>query len=56
MPKTARQILALLKAHGFVEVRVNGDHHRFEDGKGTRFPFHTPASRMSYGQERLIAL
>ena len=34
MPQTARQVLKLLKAHGFIEVRIIGDHHRYEDGKG----------------------
>lgn len=34
MPQTARQVLKLLKKNGFKEVRVSGDHHRFEDGKG----------------------
>lgn len=32
----AKQVLKLLKKHGFVEVTVrqNGDHHRFSDGLG----------------------
>lgn len=34
MPQTARQVLKLLKEHGFFEVRIIGDHHRYEDGKG----------------------
>lgn len=34
MPQTARQVLKLLKKHGFTEVRLIGDHHRYEDGKG----------------------
>ena len=34
MSQTARQVLKLLKEHGFLEVRIIGDHHRFEDDKG----------------------
>jgi predicted RNA binding protein YcfA (HicA-like mRNA interferase family) len=34
MSQTARQVLKLLKEHGFLEVRIIGDHHRFEDGNG----------------------
>ena len=26
--------MKLLKEHGFIDVRIIGDHHRYEDGKG----------------------
>lgn len=34
MPQTARQVLKLLKEHGLIEIRIIGDHHRYEDAKG----------------------
>lgn len=34
MPQTARQFLKLLKEHGFMEVRIIDDHHRYENSKG----------------------
>ena len=30
----AKEVLKQLKANGFIEIRVRGDHHRFTDGKG----------------------
>ena len=37
-----RQVVALLSAHGFVEVRQRGSHKQFRhpDGRGTTVPFH----------------
>jgi len=31
---TAREVLQLLNATGFIETRIVGDHHRFTDGRG----------------------
>lgn len=31
---TAKKLLDKLAKEGYVETRVKGDHHRFEDGKG----------------------
>ena len=38
----ARQVVALLKAHGFDEVRQRGSHKQFRhaDGRCTTVPFH----------------
>ena len=38
----AKDVLKQLKANGFTEVRVRGDHHRFTDGKGryVTIPYH----------------
>ncbi len=37
-----REVVALLKAHGFVEVRQRGSHKQFKnpDGRQTTVPFH----------------
>ncbi|AMB93292.1 type II toxin-antitoxin system HicA family toxin [Aerococcus sanguinicola] len=32
--RDVKELLKLLKKHDFTEVRVKGDHHRYEDGKG----------------------
>ena len=32
--QTARKALKLLKEHGFIDVRIIGDHHRYEDETG----------------------
>ena len=36
------QVVALLQAHGFAEVRQRGSHKQFRhpDGRGTTVPFH----------------
>ncbi|MCH4169613.1 MAG: type II toxin-antitoxin system HicA family toxin [Lactobacillus sp.] len=34
MERKARQVLKELLAAGFREVRVHGDHHRFDDNRG----------------------
>ena len=34
MPQTTRQVLYSLKEHGFIEIRIIGDHQRYEDAKG----------------------
>jgi predicted RNA binding protein YcfA (HicA-like mRNA interferase family) len=38
-----RQVVALLEAHGFAEVRQRGSHKQFRhpDGRTTTVPFHT---------------
>lgn len=38
----AREVIAILKALGFVEVRQRGSHiqYRHPDGRGTTVPFH----------------
>jgi predicted RNA binding protein YcfA (HicA-like mRNA interferase family) len=38
-----REVVALLEAHGFREVRQRGSHKRFrhDDGRSTTVPFHT---------------
>ena len=38
-----RQVVALLEAHGFAEVRQRGSHRQFRhpDGRTTTVPFHT---------------
>lgn len=42
MPKTAKEVIKLLKQNGFSEVRTKGSHHRYTDGKGHKVtvPFH----------------
>ncbi len=37
-----RQVVALLEAHGFAEVRQRGSHKQFRhpDGRSTTVPFH----------------
>lgn len=37
-----REVVALLYAHGFLEVRQRGSHKQFRhpDGRGTTVPFH----------------
>ena len=37
-----RQVVALLEAHGFMEVRQRGSHKQFRhlDGRSTTVPFH----------------
>jgi predicted RNA binding protein YcfA (HicA-like mRNA interferase family) len=37
-----RQVVALLEAHGFVQVRQRGSHKQFRhaDGRSTTVPFH----------------
>ena len=39
----SREVVALLKAHGFSEVRQRGSHKQFRhpDGRATTVPFHT---------------
>jgi len=39
---TPRQVVALLEAHGFTEVRQRGSHKQFRhpDGRSTTVPFH----------------
>lgn len=32
--RDVKEVLKLLKQHGFKEVRCKGDHHRYEDDKG----------------------
>lgn len=44
MPMTSKEMLKLLKQHGFVEVRQVGSHIQLvnkETGKKTTVPFHT---------------
>ena len=38
-----REVVALLEAHGFREVRQRGSHKQFrhEDGRSTTVPFHS---------------
>ena len=38
-----RQVVALLRAHGFAEVRQRGSHRQFRhaDGRCTTVPFHS---------------
>ena len=37
-----REVVALLEAHGFSEIRQRGSHKQFRhaDGRGTTVPFH----------------
>ena len=39
---SGKELIKLLKQLGFVEVRVNGSHHRFRhhDGRATTVPVH----------------
>ena len=44
MPMTSKEMVKLLKKHGFVEVRQVGSHKQFvnqKTGKKTTVPFHT---------------
>ncbi|AYE39317.1 addiction module toxin, HicA family [Companilactobacillus zhachilii] len=34
MEHTVKDVLNLLKSHGFYEIRIVGDHHRLTNGKG----------------------
>ncbi|WP_125711833.1 type II toxin-antitoxin system HicA family toxin [Companilactobacillus kedongensis] len=34
MEYLAKDVVKLLKDHGFYEVRMNGDHHRFDESNG----------------------
>ncbi len=38
-----REVVALLRAHGFVEIRQRGSHKQFRhsDGRTTTVPFHS---------------
>jgi predicted RNA binding protein YcfA (HicA-like mRNA interferase family) len=51
-----REVVALLAALGFVEVRQRGSHKQFrhEDGRGTTVPFH-PGTDISPTLLRKIA-
>lgn len=44
MKVTVKQVLAMLSAHGFVEDRIKGDHHRFIDQHGHKVT--VPYSRL----------
>jgi predicted RNA binding protein YcfA (HicA-like mRNA interferase family) len=52
-----RQVVALLLAHGFVEVRQRGSHKQFRhpDGRVTTVPFH-PGRDISPSLLRKIAV
>jgi len=44
MEYLAKDIVKFLKDHGFYEIRVKGDHHRFTDGNGNNIT--VPFSRL----------
>jgi len=55
MPMTPKQMIKLLKANGFVEVRQNGSHKLFENpisGRVTIVPYH--AKDLKRGTEQQI--
>lgn len=55
MPMTPREMVQLLEANGFVEIRRNGSHRFFENrelGRRTTVPYHS--KDLPKGTERII--
>ncbi|MGY6223318.1 type II toxin-antitoxin system HicA family toxin [Faecalibacterium duncaniae] len=55
MPMTPKQMICLLKQHGFVLVNSNGSHHKFYNpttNRSTTVPYH--AKDLKPGTEKAI--